>query len=481
MATLQAPVIVWFRRDLRLADHEALTAAAKSGAPVLPVFVLDDETQGDFRIGGATRWWLHGALKSLDASLKTHNGRLYLRQGPAAHVLAELLGQTGAAAIHATRGYDPWDAKLEATIAELCKKKGAELRLYPGQLLYAPDDIVAGSGKPYRVFTPFWKACLAAPAPRPPLKVPKLGPFAEAESKALDDLKLLPTKPDWAGGLRATWEPGEDAARRRLSHFIDAKLADYADDRSKLDGDPTSRLSPHLHFGEISPNQVWHAVRHAAEGRRGKIRTGAEAFLRELGWREFSYHLLTRFSDMPTTPLRPEFARFHWRSDKNALQAWQRGETGYPIVDAAMRQLWQTGWMPNRARMIVASFLVKHLLLPWQDGAAWFWDTLVDADLANNSSSWQWVAGCGTDAAPYFRVFNPVLQGQKFDPNGDYVRAFVPELAKLPAPDIHAPWDAPDLLLTQSGVELGRSYPKPIVEHAAARTRALEAFDAIRA
>jgi len=480
MATRQAPVIVWFRRDLRLADHEALRSAAKSGAPLLPLYILDDETPGAFRMGGAARWWLHFSLASLERSLAKHGGGLVLRQGPAANVLAELLNQTGAAAIHATRGYAPWDTTLEATTAEICKKKGAELHLHPWQLLFAPGDIVAGSGKPYRVFTPFWKVCLAAPAPRLPLKVPKLRQFAETESKTLDDLKLLPTKPDWADGLRATWEPGEEAAHKRLSHFIDERLAGYADDRSNLDGDTTSRLSPYLHFGEISPNQVWHAVQHASESPRDKMRKGAESFLTELGWREFSYHLLTRFPAMPTNPLRPEFARFPWRSDKTALRAWQRGETGYPIVDAAMRQLWQTGWMPNRARMIVASFLVKHLLLPWQDGAAWFWDTLVDADLANNSASWQWVAGCGTDAAPYVRVFNPVLQGHKFDPSGDYVRAFVPELAKLPAPDIHMPWDAPDLLLAQSGVALGRSYPRPIVKHAAARARALEAFATIR-
>jgi deoxyribodipyrimidine photo-lyase len=481
MTARQAPVIVWFRRDLRLADHAALNAAAKSGAPVLPLYILDDETPDAFRMGGAARWWLHFSLAALDRSLEKRGGALVLRQGAAPGVLAALLDETGASAVHATRGYDPWDARLEATIAALCREKGAELQLHPGQLLFAPGTIVTGSGKPYRVFTPFWKACVAAPAPSAPLKGPKLGTFATAKGDELEDLKLLPTKPDWAGGLRATWQPGEDAARRRLTDFIDTRLAAYADNRSMLDGDPTSRLSPHLHFGEISPNQVWHAVRHAAEGTRGKIRKGAEAFLKELGWREFSYHLLDRFPDMPMKPLRPEFARFPWRKDEKALQAWQRGQTGYPIVDAAMRQLWQTGWMPNRARMIVASFLVKHLLLPWQEGEAWFWDTLVDADLANNAASWQWVAGCGTDAAPYFRVFNPVLQGQKFDPNGDYVRAFVPELAKLPAPDIHAPWDAPDLLLTQSGVELGRSYPKPIVEHAAARTRALEAFDAIRA
>jgi len=480
MAKSEAPVIVWFRRDLRLADHEALTAAANSGAPLLPLYVLDDETPGAFRLGGASRWWLHGSLKSLDASLKTYGGALVLRRGRAPKMLAELLDETGASAVHAARGHDPWDAKIEAAVGALCKDKDATLHLHPGQLLFAPDAIVAGSGKPYRVFTPFWKACLAAPPPRAPLKVPKLGDFTTAKSEKLEDLKLLPTKPDWAGGLRAAWKPGEEPARKRLTDFIDERLAAYAEDRSNLDGDPTSHLSPYLHFGEISPTQVWHAVQHASAGTRGNIDNGAEAFLRELGWREFSYHLLERFPGMPTSPLRPEFARFPWRNDGRALRAWQRGQTGYPIVDAAMRQLWQTGWMPNRARMIVASFLVKHLLLPWQEGAAWFWDTLVDADLANNSASWQWVAGCGTDAAPYFRVFNPVLQGQKFDSSGDYVRAFVPELAKLPTPDIHAPWDAPDLLLAQSGVTLGRTYPKPIVEHAAARTRALQAFAAIR-
>jgi deoxyribodipyrimidine photo-lyase len=281
--------------------------------------------------------------------------------------------------------------------------------------------------------------------------------------------------------LQNSWHPGESAAAARLRDFIAERLQRYADDRSTLDGDTSSRLSPYLHFGEIGPNQVWHAVTHAAASARGKLDRGAFSFLRELGWREFSYHLLDRFPAMTHRPLKPEFDRFPWRDDAPALQAWQQGRTGYPIVDAAMRQLWQTGWMPNRARMIVASFLVKHLLLPWQAGADWFLDTLVDADLANNSASWQWVAGSGTDAAPYFRIFNPVLQGQKFDPSGDYVRTWVSELQNLPVPDIHAPWQAPPAMLAAANVALGRTYPAPIVDHAAARTRALEAFKTVRA
>jgi deoxyribodipyrimidine photo-lyase len=460
------PVIVWFRLDLRTADHAALTEAAKSGAAVLPLYILDDATPGRFRMGGASRWWLNGSLEALAREL---GGRLVLRRGAAPNVLAALLDKTNAAAIHATRGYEPWEAKLEQAVAALCKQRNAELRLFPGRLLFEPDAI-----KPYRVFTPFWKACLAAPPPRAPLPKPKLSRFTSASSETLASLKLLPTKPDWAGGLRGTWVPGEAAAKERLDDFIAKDLAGYADNRSDLDADTTSRLSPHLHFGEIGPNQVWHAV--SRDAARGKKQRGAESFLREIGWREFSHHLLHHFPAMPSEPLRPEFARFPWREDMLALHAWQRGETGYPIVDAAMRQLWQTGWMPNRARMIVASFLVKHLLIAWQEGADWFLDTLVDTDLANNSASWQWVAGSGTDAVPYFRIFNPVLQAAKFDPRGEYVRQWVPELAQLQAPGIHAPWQAATLDLAAAGVSLGHTYPEPIVEHAEARARALAAF-----
>lgn len=474
------PVIVWFRRDLRLADHAALTAAAASGAPVLPAYIHDDETPNSWHPGGASRWWLHHSLKALDASLAKRGGGLVLRRGKTREVLAALLEETGAAAIHATRSFEPFGTQSEQDAAALCKTAGAAFQLHPGRLLFAPEDVVTKDGRPYRVFTPFWKACLKRAAPAAPTRAPDIAAFASASSLGLDDLALLPTRPDWAGGLRSAWTPGEAAAQDALAAFIDDGLQAYAERRNDLFGDSTSRLSPYLHFGEVSPAQVWHGVRHAVEAGDGHMRRGAETFLKEVGWREFSYHLLHAFPDLPDTPLRPEFARFPWRDDASALRAWQRGQTGYPVVDAAMRQLWETGWMPNRARMIVASFLVKHLLLPWQEGEAWFWDTLVDADLANNAASWQWVAGCGADAAPYFRIFNPILQGQKFDSEGDYVRAWVPELAELPASDIHAPWEIPPLTLASAGVDLGRTYPEPIVDHAAARARALRALDEIK-
>ncbi|HEX6830943.1 MAG TPA: deoxyribodipyrimidine photo-lyase [Methyloceanibacter sp.] len=475
---MTAPIIVWFRNDLRLSDHPALTAAAEAGAPILPLYILDDATP-ELHMGGASRWWLHGSLASLAKDLKRRGGELCVRRGKAAEIIEALLAETGASAVHVTRGYEPVEPAREKDVARVCTASGAAFRLFGGRLLFEPEDILTGDGRPYRVFTPFWKACLAADAPRTPLAAPKKLRFTDAKGDKLEDLQLLPTRPDWAGGLRDTWKPGEMAAKAQFGEFIERHLARYADDRSRLDLDSTSRLSPRLHFGEISPNQIWHAVTHATAREGGKDR-GAESYLRELGWREFSHHLLHHYPAMPTEPLRPEFAVFPWRNDPAALSAWQKGETGYPVVDAAMRELWHTGFMPNRARMIVASFLVKHLLIPWQRGAAWFLDTLVDADLANNSASWQWVAGCGTDAAPYFRIFNPVLQGAKFDPDAAYVRRWVPELSGLPAPDIHAPWQASELALAQANIKLGNTYPFPIVDHAKARAQALAAFATIR-
>lgn len=472
------PVIVWFRLDLRLADHPALTAAAKAGAPVIPLYILDDHTRGGFGPGGASRWWLNGGLESLGEALAERGGSLALRRGAAPEVLDQVLAETGASAIYATRGYEPWESRLENDVGGICALRGASLKLFPGRLLSEPEVCRTREGKPYRVFTPFLKACLAAGPPRPALPAPKHLTFASIPSDPLRSFGLLPTRPDWADGFRARWRPGETSARARLNAFIAESLARYADDRSKLDGHPTSELSPHLHFGEISPNRVWHAVSGAMASTPG-VRRGGEVFLREMIWREFSYHLLFHFPALPAEPLRPEFKAFPWRSDPKSLTAWQRGMTGYPVVDAAMRELWHTGWMPNRARMIVASFLVKHLLIPWQKGADWFLDTLVDADLANNSANWQWVAGCGADAAPYFRIFNPVLQGRKFDPGGAYVRRWVPELARLTGADIHAPWEASPETLAAAGVKLGNTYPYPIVEQREARTRALAAFKSL--
>ncbi|MGO8843641.1 MAG: cryptochrome/photolyase family protein [Methyloceanibacter sp.] len=453
------PIIVWFRLDLRLTDHPALAAAAETGTPLLPLYIL-----GRWRMGGASRWWLHGSLAALDKDLGRMGGRLCLRQGSAPEVLAALLAETGASAIHATRDYAPWDEALEQAVLAVCKANGAEFRTLGGRLLFEPESILTKEGKPYRLFAPFWRVCLAAKTPRAPLRVPKRAKFVEAESERLD--------------VWAAW--GSRGAR--LVSFTDFHLSSYAEGRSRLDLNVTSRLSPHLHFGEVSPNQVWHAVASAAS-RAGAPRgaeAGAEAYLRELAWRDFSYHLLKHFPAMVSEPLRPEFTSFPWCDDAQALAAWREGRTGYPIVDAAVRELWQTGFMPNRVRMIVASFLVKHLLIPWQTLAQWFLDTLVDADLANNQANWQWVAGSGTDAAPCFRIFNPVLQGEKFDPDGAYVRRWVPELGALAAAHLHAPWQAPDLALTQAGVTLGQSYPRPIIDHATARARALAAFATLR-
>ncbi|MEQ9334270.1 deoxyribodipyrimidine photo-lyase [Thalassobaculum sp.] len=474
--TEPAPTLVWFRRDLRLADNPALTAAVARGRPVIPVFVLDDEDAGAWAPGGASRWWLHHSLESLAASLEARGSRLVLRRGPAAAAIDRLVSETGADAVYWNRRYEPWATARDETIKTGLKRRGIEARSFNAALLCEPWDIRTGAGGPYKVFTPFWRALRSrldagTPGPAPDrLAIPAAVPRGDR----LADWALTPRRPDWAHGLRAAWAPGETAALGNLDRFLDDPVRRYAA-RRDVPGEPgTSRLSPHLHFGEIGPRQVWHAATVRHEG----ADTGK--FLAELGWREFSYHLLYHFPDLPHRPLRPEFADFPWADDSAGLTAWQRGRTGYPIVDAGLRQLWETGWMHNRVRMVVASFLIKDLLLPWQAGAAWFWDTLVDADLASNSASWQWVAGCGADAAPFFRVFNPSLQGQKFDSGGTYVRRWVPELAGLPDAVVHMPWKARPLDLADAGIRLGRDYPVPVVDHGAARDRALAAFKGLR-
>jgi deoxyribodipyrimidine photo-lyase len=457
---MTSAALLWLRRELRLADNAALAAALASGRPVLPVFILDETTPGPWAEGGAARWWLHHSLAALAADLAARGAKLVLRRGRIADVLPELVRETGAVCVHAGQPIEPWArAALAGLAPSFGASLGATLHLHRTTTLFDPEAIRTGAGRPYGVFTPFASACLvrgAPPAPRPaPAHIPAPAP---PRSDALEDWRLLPTRPDWAGGLRRAWQPGEAGARARLRRFVTAGLDAYDRTRDRPDIDGSARLSPALHWGEISAAEAWHAA--AGDG------PGAVAWRRELLWREFSAHLLRHHETLPEAPLRPEFARMPWRHDPAALAAWQRGRTGVPIVDAGMRQLWQTGWMHNRVRMIVASFLVKHLLLPWQAGAAWFWDTLVDADLASNSAQWQWVAGSGADAAPYFRIINPVLQGEKFDPDGAYVRAFVPELAHLPAAQIHKPW--------QAGGAAG--YPPPLIDLAAGRARALAAL-----
>jgi deoxyribodipyrimidine photo-lyase len=473
-------VLLWFRDDLRLADHAALCAAAAAGAPLFACYVLD-EAGGAGVAGAASRWWLHGSLVALQRQIAERRGTLLLRRGSAARVLAELVEATGAEHVHCSKSYDPAGRATEDEVRRQLARRAALLTVHAGRLLFDPEQIRTGTGGPFKVFTAFWKACLAAEPPGPPRRVPTGLRFARAalETDELKDWRLSPGAPDWAAGLRERWSPGEDAARAGFDAFLAAGLEHYPGGRNRPDRAGTSRLSPHLHYGELSPRSVWAAVRRAgADPRRS---AGAAALLRELGWREFAQHLLWHWPDFATTSFRPQFRRFPWRDDPEALASWQRGRTGYPLVDAGMRELWHTGWMHNRVRMVAGSFLVKHLLIPWQRGAAWFWDTLVDADLANNAAGWQWVAGSGADAAPYFRVFNPVLQAKRFDPEGDYIRQWVPELARLPVPFIHEPSAAPVEVLRAARVDLGSSYPLPIVEHRAGRARALAAYASVKA
>lgn len=460
----QAPVILWFRNDLRLADHPALQAALATGRPVVPIYVLDDAAAGPWALGGAARWWLHHSLSALAESLRARGSYLVLRRGRSDEIIPALAAECGESEIFTGGSAEPWARALDRAVAG--KLAPNRLRRLRTTMLFNPDSIRTKAGGPFSVYTPFSNACLEVGPPPVLTPAPDHIPSPPPpRSDSLDDWGLLPTKPDWAAGLRAAWVPGEAAALERLARFVRVGLPSYAAQRDMAGIDGTSRLSPYLRFGEIAPERLWHA---AGEG------PGAAKFVREVLWREFSIHLLWNNPDLPGEPLRPAFRDMPWRDDAAALRAWQRGETGIPIVDAGMRQLWQTGWMHNRVRMIVASFLIKHLMIPWQVGEAWFWDTLVDADLASNAASWQWVAGCGADAAPYFRIFNPVLQGRKFDPDGAYVRRFVPELRGLDTRYLHAPWEAPAL------DRVGIRYPDPIVDLAAGRARALEAFAAIK-
>lgn len=457
------PALFWFRQDLRLTDNPGIAKLGQN--PALLVYVLDDESPGTWTHGGAQRWWLHHSLAALDADLRRQGHALHLARGNATRIIPELAQRIGASEVIAGRMYEPWARKRDETVAQHLTKEGRKLQLHTSSLLHEPHQLRTGTGKHYSVYTPFSRAVFALGEPPPPLPAPdRLTPHG-LSGVQLDALDLLPRR-NWADEFGGHWTPGEAGAAQRIKAFRDITRYDANRNLPGIAG--TSGLSPHLRFGEISPRQVWHAARDAGV-------TGDATFLKEILWREFSYHLLWHRPDMPEFPLQENFRRFPWAPDAKLLSTWQRGQTGYPIVDAGMRQLWRTGWMHNRVRMITASFLVKHLLQPWQDGEAWFWDTLVDADLASNAASWQWVAGCGADAAPYFRIFAPVLQGEKFDADGSYVRRWVPEIASLPDKFLHKPWEAPELL------RRGLHYPPPIIAHAEGRARALAAYAAMRA
>ena len=459
--------IVWFRQDLRIGDNPALAAAARRG-PVVPLYILDEG--GRRPLGAASRWWLHHSLAALEKSL----GGLVLRRGDAAAILPQLAKAAGADTIVWNRCHEPDAIARDEHVVAAMAKAGIAVEGFNGNLLHEPSEVKTQTGGPFKVYTPFWRACRARHVPPPQRAVRPDVNVKGIDSDSLASWALLPKKPNWAAAWDKYWTPGEDGAQARLDAFLRSDLKDYATARDRMAGRNTSLLSPHLHFGEISPRQVF--ARVAVAGDKVGMSQAAAKFEAELGWREFCAHLVYHFPTIPTENWREEFDKFEWRRSAADLRAWQRGETGYPMVDAGMRELWQTGWMHNRVRMIVASFLVKHLRIHWREGEAWFWDTLVDADLANNTGNWQWVAGSGADASPYFRIFNPMVQGAKFDPEGEYVRRWCPELKKLPDKFIHAPFEADADVLAEAGVKLGRDYPKPIVDHAEARNAALAAY-----
>ena len=467
---MSAASLVWFRLDLRLEDHAALCAAAACGGGVVALFVLPPEGDQAWLGGAASRWWLHYSLAALSSALADRGGRLVLRRGDPAEQVAQVVRQCGVGTVFCHRIIDPGEESRLGRVRTALEATGAGLRVFAPNLLTYPGAIMNRAGEPFKVFTPFHNAARLLPVDAP---VPAPARFAGPErvaSLSLEELELLP-RHDWAGGLQEHWTPGETGAKRNMEAFLDGPVARYPANRDAPGVEGTARLSPHLHFGEVSARTLFHeAVLHTeAAGKEGALH-GGEAWLRQLYWREFAHHLLFHFPHLVTAPMRAEFGAFPWREDTELLDAWRCGRTGYPMVDAGMRELRRTGWMHNRVRMIAASFLVKHLLQPWQAGAAWFMDTLVDADLGNNTLGWQWTAGCGPDAAPYFRVFNPVLQGMRFDPEGAYVRRWVPELAALDASQIHS----------SRGVPRVSDYPRPMVEHAGARKRALLAYAQVR-
>ncbi len=468
--------IVWFRNDLRLLDNPALYHAYKNYNRVIPIYIFDENLGGNWKRGEASKWWLHHALFHLNRDLNKEGCTLIIKKGETLEQLRKILSFTKAKEIFFNSLYELFNIKLEQEVEKLCSLLGAKVTRFKGNLLLEPWGIKNKQGNNFNAFTPYWNACkkkvnLPSSLPKPEFKVYHI----QLSSDSLDDLNLLPKKVDWAGGLRDTWEASEKRALQLFETFIDNRLGDYSELRERPDIIGTSFLSPYLHFGQISVEYIYNSLRFLS-CRNQTLSQEIEKYLSEIGWREFSYYLLYNFPRLPEENFKSYFDKFPWNTDKKLLKAWQKGLTGYPIVDAGMRQLRSIGWMHNRVRMIVASFLTKNLLISWREGAKWFWDNLVDADLANNSANWQWVSGSGADAAPYFRIFNPVLQGEKFDPKGEYVRKWVLELALLPNMNIHKPWEN----FSSKGFKIGMTYPQPIVNYNISRAHALAIYKQIK-
>ncbi len=450
--------IIWFRYDLRLKDNLALLEACNNFDKILPLYIYDPK---NIPVGEAQKWWLHQSLTALREALRAKKSDLIILKGDANKILLDLVEDHKIAAIFWSRRYDAKGMEYDAKVKENIQKIGLRAESFPGLLLNEPWTIKNKTGEYFKVFTPFWKHCLTVINPHEIEKLHLKPALSSVKSCNINELELLPHSPNWAKHFGEFWQPGEEGAHKLLHEFLEQKITKYASNRDVPSLNGTSKLSPHLHFGEISPNYIWQQVKNN--------NYGAERFLAELGWREFSYNLLYNFPKLPTDNFRPEFDNFKWDKDNKALKAWQQGKTGFPIVDAGMRELWHTGTMHNRVRMIVASFLTKDLFIDWRVGAEWFWNTLVDADLANNSASWQWVAGCGADAAPYFRIFNPILQSEKFDADGIYIKNWIPELKDLDPKLLHNPQ-----LFTI------KDYPKPLVDHNIQRKIALTRYQNLK-
>ena len=464
--------VMWFRQDLRLADNPALTNALEDGK-TLPIFILDNVNSKEHVNGAASKWWLHHSLIKLNKSLKN---KLCFFVGNPIDILDEIHKQFEISNIFWSRCYEPWRIKRDKKIKKHFNDQNVNVNTFNGSLLWEPWNIAKKDGTPYKVFTPYYrKGCLNSDKPRMPLPAPNLSNLISIDNHDLkiEDLELMP-KHNWYNKMISLWSPGEEGAKSKIEEFISNGLNNYKEGRNFPSNKNVSQLSPHLHFGEVSPNQVWYRAK-TKEGKLG-IKKDLDHFLSELGWREFSFNLLYHFPFLPKENLQKKFDNFPWDNDKDKLKKWQKGLTGYPIVDAGMQELWQTGYMHNRLRMVVGSFLVKNLLLHWHHGERWFWDCLIDADLASNSAGWQWIAGSGADAAPYFRIFNPITQGQKFDPDGKYTRKYLPVLNDMPDKFLFNPWEAPEDVLRSAGVKLGENYPLPIVEIGSSRQKALEAF-----